>query len=127
MATISFRVNSSDSWHDMPVPYSMGYSENKIWSENAGRSTSTGTSVGDIVTIKRKLVLKWQYQTGTDIAAIKSWVSNVNLPFFQVRVLDDTFNYAEFTVYAGDMQSEAYSWNEKYQLIKTFNVDLIEQ
>lgn len=125
--TISFRLNDSDSWHDMAIPYSMGYSENKLWSENAGRSTATGMSVGDIITIKRKLVLKWQYREGGEIAAIKSWVSNRNIPYFQVKVLDDTFNCAVFTVYAGDIQSEAYSWNSKFQLIKTFNVDLIEQ
>lgn len=125
--TISFRRIGESTWHDMPIPYSVGYSQNKIWSENAGRGTSTGASVGDIVTIKRKLVIKWQYRSGAEIALLNSWVSNRNIPFFQVRVLDETFNWVAFTCYAGDTNAEAYSWNSEFQLVKTFDVDLIEQ
>ena len=125
--TISFRAIGETTWHDMPIPYSIQYSRNKLWSENAGRSTVTGASVGDIITIKRKLFLKWQYSSVSDIATIASWVSNVNLPFFQVKVMDDTFNEIVMTVNAGDTNAEAYSWNSQFQLIKTFDVNLIEQ
>lgn len=57
----------------LPVPAREGYrfTAQKIWSQNAGRSTSTGDFVGDIITKKYTVTL--QYDSLTEAAFSVLW------------------------------------------------------
>ena len=111
---------------EMPTPYYCQYLNEKIWSTNTGRGAN-GLLVGDIVTIKKKLVLKWRGLKSREVASLNAYISNANLPFFTVSLLDETYTWHTYTVYAGTPSYESYSWNADYQFTKEMAVDLIEQ
>lgn len=112
---------------EMPTPASIEYSNNKLWSQNTGRSTATGLNVGDIITIKKKLVISWTWLTGEQTELLNSFISNVNIPSFTVDIIDEAFVRHSYVMYAGTPIYKQYSWNEKFQLVQSLNVDLIEQ
>ncbi|MBR1862896.1 MAG: hypothetical protein IJ806_02245 [Ruminococcus sp.] len=111
---------------EMPTPYYCSYGNEKIWSKNTGRG-SNGLLVGDIVTIKKKLILKWRGLSPSEVALLNEYITNINRPFFNVSLLDETYRWQSYTMYAGTPAYESYSWNEKFKFCKEMNVDLIEQ
>ncbi len=112
----------------MPAPADEGVSitNNKIWSENAGR-TSNCLMVGDIRAIKKTISLQWFHLTPEQVKLINSYISSVSNAFFKVTLLDETFEEHTYTVYAGDLTYEVWGWDKNRRLCKGVAVDLVEQ
>lgn len=108
------------------TPAEITFCNNKIWSGNAGR-TANCLMVGDIRAIKKTVTIKWYHLTGEQTAQINKYISNVDSPFFNVTLLDETFNEIKIRVYAGDLSYEIFGWDEKRQFCKGVAVDLIMQ
>lgn len=108
------------------TPAEVSFTNNKIWSNNAGR-TANCKMVGDIRAIKKTVTLKWYHLTGEQTAQINKYISNVDSPFFNVTLLDETFNEIKIRGYAGDPSYEIFGWDEKRQFCKGVAVDLIMQ
>lgn len=98
----------------------------KIWSNNAGRTAST-KMVGDIRAIKKTIHIEWAHATPAETALINSYISNVSRPFFDITFLDEEFNEVTKTVYAATPTYEQWGWDERRQLCKMIAIDLIEQ
>jgi len=111
---------------EMPVPADLQVQDNKIWSDNTGRSAN-GMFVGDMVCIKKKLIISWVHLTGEETAKLNEYISNVDSPFFSITLLDETFQESTFDVYAGDPTYEVFGWDENKQFCKGVAVDLIMQ
>ena len=73
------------------TPAEITFCNNKIWSGNAGR-TANCLMVGDIRAIKKTVTIKWYHLTGEQTAQINKYISNVDSPFFNATLLDETFN-----------------------------------
>lgn len=110
----------------MPTPAEITFTNNKIWSENTGRS-ATCLLVGDLKTIKKTISIVWTHLNGEQIAQVNRYISNVYSPFFSVTVIDETFQESTYTVYAGDPTYEILSWDSPLQFTKNVSVNLIEQ
>ena len=108
------------------TPAEVSFTNNKIWSNNAGR-TANCLMVGDIRAIKKTVTIKWYHLTGEQTAQINKYISNVDSPFFNATLLDETFNEIKIRVYAGDPSYEIFGWDEKRQFCKGVAVDLIMQ
>ena len=108
------------------TPAEITFCNNKIWSGNAGR-TANCLMVGDIRAIKKTVTIKWYHLTGEQTAQINKYISNVDSPFFNATLLDETFNEIKIRVYAGDPSYEIFGWDEERQLCKGVAVDLIMQ
>ena len=99
------------------TPAEITFCNNKIWSGNAGR-TANCLMVGDIRAIKKTVTIKWYHLTGEQTAQINKYISNVDSPFFNATLLDETFNEIKIRVYAGDPSYEIFGWDEKRQVFK---------
>lgn len=108
------------------TPAEITFCNNKIWSNNAGR-TANCKMVGDIRAIKKTVTLKWYHLTGEETAKLNEYISNVDSPFFSITLLDETFQESTFDVYAGDPTYEVFGWDENKQFCKGVAVDLIMQ
>lgn len=108
------------------TPAEITFCNNKIWSGNAGR-TANCLMVGDIRAIKKTVTIKWYHLTGEQTAQINKYISNVDSPFFNATLLDETFNEIKIRVYAGDPSYEIFGRDEKRQFCKGVAVDLIMQ
>ena len=73
------------------TPAEITFCNNKIWSGNAGR-TANCLMVGDIRAIKKTVTIKWYHLTGEQTAQINKYISNVDSPFFNATLLDETLN-----------------------------------
>ena len=56
------------------TPAEVSFTNNKIWSNNAGR-TANCKMVGDIRAIKKTVTLKWYHLTGEQTAQINKYIS----------------------------------------------------
>lgn len=110
----------------MPTPSDIKFENNKIWSENTGRSAN-GYLVGDIIGIKKKILITWTHLNGDQVDLINSYISNVYRPFFDVEVIDETFTSRTYNVYAGDVSYDTLSWDGNMQFTKNVTVNLIER
>lgn len=108
------------------TPAEITFCNNKIWSGNAGR-TANCLMVGDIRAIKKTVTIKWYHLTGEQTAQINKYISNVDSPFFNATLLDETFNEIKIRVYAGDPSYEIFGLDENKQFCKGVAVDLIMQ
>jgi hypothetical protein len=113
---------------EIPAPADGGvkFKNNKIWSNNTGRSSNC-VMVGDIRAIKKTISLSWFNLTPAQVATINSFISNIGRPFFNVTMFDETYTPTVFSVYAGDPSYEIWGWDERRQLVKGLAVDLVEQ
>lgn len=98
----------------------------KIWSNNAGRTAST-LFVGDIRSIKKTIHIEWANCTPQETALINSYISNAGRPFFDVTFLDEEFAEITKSVYAATPTYEQWGWDEKRRLCKIIAVDLVER
>lgn len=105
------------------TPAEITFCNNKIWSGNAGR-TANCLMVGDIRAIKKTVTIKWYHLTGEQTAQINKYISNVDSPFFNATLLDETFNEIKIRVYAGDPSYEIFGWDEKRQFAKALLLTL---
>jgi hypothetical protein len=113
---------------EIPAPADGGvkFRNDKIWSDNTGRSSNC-VMVGDIKAIKKTVSLQWFGLTGEQVELINSFISNVSRPFFSVTMYDEAYNVRTFNVYAGTPTYEVWGWDERRQLCKGLAVDLVEQ
>lgn len=111
---------------DIKTPVTFTMANEKIWSNNAGRTAST-LFVGDIRSIKKTIHIEWTHCTPQETALINSFISNASRPFFNITFLDEEFNEVTKSVYAATPSYEQWGWDEKRQLCKTLTVDLVER
>lgn len=113
---------------EVPAPTDGGVKikNNKIWSNNTGRSSNC-VMVGDIRAIKKTISLQWYHLTPEQTALINSFISNLGRPFFKVTMYDEAYQPRTISVYAGDPTYDVWGWDEKRQFCKGLAVDLIEQ
>ena len=78
------------------TPAEVSFTNNKIWSNNAGR-TANCKMVGDIRAIKKTVTLKWYHLTGEETAKLNEYISNVDSPFSVSRSLMRHFRKAPLT------------------------------
>lgn len=108
------------------TPTAITFGNEKIWSNNTGRAANA-QMVGDIRAIKKTIHIEWAHLTPAETAIINSYISNINVPFFNVTFLDETFATVTKTVYAGTPSYEQWGWDERRQLCKVLSVDLVER
>ena len=110
----------------MPDPALEGItiSKEKIWSSNAGRTTS-GKMVGTVVAVKTTLKIKWPPLSPDQVAVIENAVSGG--AFVPVRFTDATGATVSKTMYFGTPSYTVYSWADGVQYIRNATVDGIEQ
>lgn len=93
-------------------------SSEKIWSSNTGRASS-GKMTGDIVAIKKKLVVKYPPLTDSEKSKLDKAVSDA---FFTV-----TYKGEEYTMYAGSPSYPLYSMASGLPRYVGTQIELIEQ
>jgi hypothetical protein len=111
---------------NIKTPTAFTLANEKIWSNNAGRTAST-LFVGDIRSIKKTIHIEWARATPAEVATINSFISNASRPFFNITFLDEEFNTVTKSVYAATPSYEQWGWDEKRQLCKVLSVDLVER
>lgn len=95
----------------------------KVWSKNTGRGSS-GLLIGDIVTIKYKLVCEWPALTKEEVAVIDNAVEP---KFVQVRFYDPkTASFITRQMYAGTPSYSVYQYANA-KIYSSVKVDLIER
>lgn len=109
----------------LPAPQKVGYSENKIWSQNTGR-LDNGQFVGDLVAIKRKYELVFPPLTETQLATVRTAFSQ---QFSEVTITDmaGVTDAVLSSCYFGDVSFEAYSWNNGIKYATNTSVSIIER
>lgn len=112
----------------LPTPAKEGitFSSNKIWSSNTGRLEQTGLIAGTIVTIKRKLEIKWNHLNWDEVSAIEDAVSTLT-PFHTLTFTDVHGITTSMTVYFGDPKYTQYSWADGARWFNDVSVSAIEQ
>ena len=110
----------------MPAPMRVTMSNEKIWSQNAGRSSS-GRFTGDIIAIKKTIHIEWADLTPAQMQLINSYISSTSRALFNVKFPDECFNEVTKKVYASSPSYEQWGWDTRRQLCKVCSVDLIEQ
>lgn len=123
MATINdLKINNTT----MPTPAINGVTINRepIWSAATGR-TASGKMVGNIVTRKWTLKIKWPPLTMAQAATILTALTAHD--FLSVSFTDMTGATRNLTMYAGTPSFTQYSWVDGVQYVVDAAVDLIEQ
>lgn len=111
---------------NMPTPQEVSFTNNKIWSQNTGRTASC-KMVGDIIGIKKSIHIEWLNLKADEIKLINGYISSAANSFFTVTILNEEFEQKSYKVYASDPSYEVWGWDEKRRLVKGLAVDLIEQ
>ncbi|MGM0215467.1 hypothetical protein [Enterococcus sp. AZ109] len=103
----------------LPSPTEIGTSDEVIWSSNTGRNAS-GLMVGDLITEKKTVSIKWGLLTQSELNIIKN-----RLPsgFFTAQILGETL-----TVYRGNIQSDFLGeLSDGITYYRSASVSLIQQ
>ena len=108
------------------TPVSITFANEKIWSNNAGR-TSSCRMVGDIRAIKKTIHIEWAYLTPAQVKQINRYISDMGNAFWNITFLDEEFETVTKRVYAGTPSYEQWGWDKNRQLCKVTAVDLVEQ
>lgn len=108
---------------EMPAPKKFGIERNKLWSQNSGR-LDNGYFVGDLLGIKRKLIIEWPPLKGTDAQTVITAVSQgfTSITFTNEAGAEETGDF-----YFGDGSGEAYSWNTALLYTTGLNINAIER
>lgn len=111
----------------MPSPKLEGvdFSDEKVWSKNTGRPVN-GEMVGDIVTIKKTIVIEFPPLSPAEVKKIQSVVSNKALPFFPFEFCDG-YEVINCTVYGGSPSRRLYSVVEGINYYTGYRVELVEK
>ena len=122
-SNLQYKVNSGDSYTDLPTPKSVTYSQNKLWSQNTGR-LDNGYFVGDLIAIKKKYEVTFPPLTTSELTTIRTAVNN---RFAIVKILNAEGSSDEVTAYFGDLTVESYSWHNGIQYAINAAVSIIER
>jgi hypothetical protein len=108
------------------APFSIKISRNKLWSDGSGRSL-TGKWLGSIKARKYKLEVAWRQLSDSEADTLVSAIDSAD--YFTVKFVDPYSRgaYKEITCYAGDVDLEVYSYNDKYKTYKGINCSFVEQ
>jgi hypothetical protein len=108
----------------LPEPSTISSSDEIIWSKNAGRSSETGTMLGDVVAEKKTLDIKWEYITAKEAKTI----SNALIAGFFSLTFEDFGENVTITNYRGTIQKEhlGYIGDGNYYY-KSLTVSVIQQ
>lgn len=101
----------------MPAPKKFGIERNKLWSQNAGR-LDNGYFVGDLIAIKRKLIVEWPPLKGSDAQTV---ITAVSQGYASISFPDESGTTQTGDFYFGDQTGEAYSWQKLYTTGLTVN------
>lgn len=110
----------------LPVPSVLQIKQEKIWSKNAGR-TSTGKFVGDIIAIKRTIHVEWKTLTQSQGATLYNICKG---DFMDAKFVDPASSTGEETtvrVYADGPSYSVYSYVDGYPRYTGTAIDLVEQ
>lgn len=117
MATLTINTGTK-AFSVEPAHKGVTESSEKIWSSNTGRVAS-GKMTGDIVAIKKKLVVQWPPLTENQKNALDTAVSDA---FFPV-----TYKGRTYTMYGGSPTYQLYSMAKGLPRYYGVSVELIEQ
>lgn len=123
MLKIKVYENNAWTWKDLPAPKSVTYSENKLWSKNAGR-LDNGYFAGDLVAIKKKYEVTFPPLNTTDYGKV---LQAVNQGFTDVQITNPSGGTDTVSAYFGDLNVEAYSWHNKIQYAMNTSISIIER
>lgn len=90
---------------ELPAPTEISVDDEIIWSSNTGRVAS-GNMVGDVVTEKKNLTIKWGVLQESEIALIKN---NLITGFFPFSFRDNGVDLT-VTVYRGTLSKEVIGY-----------------
>ncbi|MBP5432202.1 hypothetical protein [Ruminococcus sp.] len=107
----------------LPVPKSVIYSQNKLWSANTGRLDS-GYFVGDLIGIKKKYEVTFPPLTTTQLSTVRA---AINTDFASVTITNAEGGTDSVTAYFGDLTVESYSWHNGIQYAINATVSIIER
>ena len=107
----------------LPVPKSVIYSQNKLWSANTGRLDS-GYFVGDLIGIKKKYEVTFPPLTTTQLSTVRA---AINTDFASVTITNAEGGTDSVTAYFGDLTVESYSWHNGIQYAMNATVSIIER
>lgn len=108
----------------LPEPTQLNSGDEIIWSSNAGRSPETGRMLGDVITQKKTLEIKWEYITESEAALIKSRLA---AGFFPITFRDFGQNLT-IDAYRGSLSKEHLGYiGDGVYYYKSVSVSLIQQ
>lgn len=108
---------------EIAVPTTFTIDKKKIMSDNAGFS-STCKYVGDVKGLQTTLHIEWANLKPQEVAAINSYVLNMQDTDFPVTYLDETFNEVTARFRAEGTAYEQWGWDKNRQLCKVLSLDL---
>ncbi len=117
MATLIINAGSKE-FSKEPAFRGVTESIEKIWSSNTGR-VSTGKMTGDLVAIKKKLVIKYPPLTDTERQKLENAVADA---FFSV-----TYKGRKYTMYADSPVLNLYSMAAGLPRYEGASLTLVEQ
>ena len=120
---LQYKLNSGDSYTDLPTPKEVTYSHEKLWSENTGR-LDNGYFVGELIGIKHKYEVTFPPLSTTDLTAVKNAVNN---QFAYIKIQNAEGGNDEISAYFGSLTCEAYSWHNGIQYAINARVSIIER
>lgn len=107
----------------LPPPVSLSIDDEIIWSEDTGR-TLAGDMVGDVVTEKKKVSIKWGFLQESEIVLIKS---RLIAGFFPVTFHDDGLDIT-INTYRGTLSKEQLGrLDDGVYWYRSASVELIQQ
>ena len=89
----------------LPAPTEITVNDEIIWSSNTGRSAS-GEMIGDVITQKKIISIKWGVLTEAELAVIKKVMI---AGFFPFSFRDDGIDMT-ITSYRGTLSKEQIGW-----------------
>lgn len=123
MLKIKVYENNAWVWKDLPTPKSVNYSENKLWSKNAGR-LDNGNFAGDLIAIKKKYEVTFPPLSTVDYGKV---LQAVNQGLTDVQITNPSGGTDSIYAYFGDLNVESYSWHNKIQYAVNASISIIER
>lgn len=107
----------------LPAPTSLSVADEIIWTSDTGR-TLMGWMVGDVVTEKKNVSIKWEWLTDEEVKLIKSRLIAGFFPFtFHDSGIDFTIE-----AYRGTLPKEHYGYlGDGNYYYRTVSVDVIQR
>lgn len=114
----------------LPSPTNLSRGDNKIWSDNTGRSV-TAKMIGDILAEKQKFSITWECITHSQLQIIKNNLSTIEHPFvsFRIQNSETKDDYCDIMIYDGTLNIDygsAYFYDGELMYLKVTD-ELVQQ
>lgn len=106
----------------LPAPTEISVNDEIIWSSNTGR-TASGEMVGDVVTEKKDVSIKWGVLEDSEIKLIKKIMI---AGFFPISFRDDGVELT-ITTYRGTLTKEQLGWYGGTFFYKSASVSIVQK